>query len=483
MAFIRRFGCVLSVLVLLGLTGCSEEEPFPICGVIPPEPISVQQQGLMKVGQKVTLFIRPMASQTCGQEPQEPISVTAEIEGPSGEPVEGKISLGARGAPARLEFTPVRPGPHHLLVAFADVGGLHQMDLHAVVDSSAAAATHTLQRPCASLERTLQGAWACDTEVIRGQTVLRFFSGGRLAVAGDVIWAVSALSVQRYVDTGTDLVLTGSVSHSQGAATFLLASEGELAVAHETTLALYTFSGGILVSGGAEPWSRPTAPVGSPGPYGVLLREGNRLAVVTRTIHQNESAIQVCPYQLGGARGDRGLRADDPLDEGSARAHRWTPGAGHHPPVGVDGRPARGAGLGVAGAACAAAVPTAAEPLQRADDLLRADRQLRQRGHRAGALVRRAAGDPLRAPGPGGEGAARHPPLLLGAHVPGWLGRQHEDPRPPAGPRPVTEGSGVFFFGDVLNALTIQEWHPAQQEDIMTSGSNALVQEGRWGSR
>jgi hypothetical protein len=47
----------------------------------------------------------------------------------------------------------------------------------------------------------------------------------------------------------------------------------------------------------------------------------------------------------------------------------------------------------------------------------------------------------------------------------------------------VTEGSGVFFFGDVLNALTIQEWHPAQQEDIMTSGSNALVQEGRWGSR
>lgn len=256
----------------------------------------------MKVGQRFTLLVTPLNQSVCG-EPRPPTSVTAEIEGPGGEPVEGQIQLGEENAPATLEFTPVRPGPHHILVAFSEVGGLHQFDFHAVVDSSTSAPSYTLNRACTSLERTQQGTWVCDTAVLRGETVVATFPTARLAVAGDVIWVLSSTALQRYVDTGSDLVMTGSLNHSQGKATFLLASADELAAVYDGALALYTFSGGTLASAGVTPWSRPNAPVGAyDDPYGLLLREGSQFALVARQAVNSQSMVQACPYQLDSGR-------------------------------------------------------------------------------------------------------------------------------------------------------------------------------------
>lgn len=305
MALVRNDRLALCLLVMLGLTGCSDEpmgDP-PICVFNPvPIPGTNQSSGLMKVGQRFTLRIAPVNPSVCG-EPTLPTSVTAEIEGPSGEPIEGQIQLGEANAPATLQFTPVRPGPHHILVAFSQVGGLHQFDFHAVVDSSLSAPSYTLNRACSSLERTLQGSWVCDTAVLRGDTQVATFPNARLAVAGDVIWVVSSTVLERYVDTGSALVMTGSLHHSQGKASFLLASADELAAVHDGALALYTFSGGTLASAGGTPWRRPVGSVGvSESPYGLLLREGSQFTLVTRQAVNFQSVTEACPYQLDSGR-------------------------------------------------------------------------------------------------------------------------------------------------------------------------------------
>lgn len=275
----------------------------PICVVSPNTGQSTgQSSGLMKVGQRFTLRVTPLDPSVCG-EPRLPTSVTAEIEGPSGEPVEGQIQLGEANAPATLQFTPVRPGPHHILVAFSQVGGLHQFDFHAVVDSSLSTPSTTLNRECNSLERTQQGSWVCGTAVLRGETEVATFPDARLAVAGDVIWVLSNTALERYVDTGSALVMTGSLNHSQGNATFLLASADELAAVHDHSLALYTFSGGTLASAGVTPWTPPAASVGSTGdPHGLLLREGSQFILVTRQAVNFQSVVQACPYQLDSGR-------------------------------------------------------------------------------------------------------------------------------------------------------------------------------------
>lgn len=343
---------VLSVLVLLGLTGCPGDEPPPICDVIPFEPAPVIQQGLLKVGQQARLSVMPLPTNTCTAEPERATSVTAEIQGPDGEPVDGQIELGAPGAPAVLLFTPVRPGPHHVLIAFASVGGLHQFDFHAMQDSSATAPTHLLPRQCRSLQRTLQGTWVCDEAVLRGEAVVSTFPSARLAVAGDVLWVVASNGIERYVDTGTDLVLTASLGQSQASTEFLLASPDELAILFNSSVGLYRFSSGTLLSAGVEPWSRPFSTIGaSTSPYGILLRDGEHLALGTRSNINSNPAVQLCKYRIvagkfqrvaeqclvvpGDAVGfepsalwtrDPATLSGDRFDQGSLRRWEWTGG-------------------------------------------------------------------------------------------------------------------------------------------------------------
>ncbi|MBN1206551.1 MAG: hypothetical protein JXB05_16815 [Myxococcaceae bacterium] len=250
------------------------------------------------MGQKTRLQIEALLSASCGGTTHtRPTSVTAEVEGPGGQLIASQITLASTGATATLEFTPERPGPHHILVAFSEVGGLHQFDLHAAMDRSSEAPPQLLAPPCPSLERTLQGAWVCAPEVLRGDTSLGSFPNSRMAVAGDVIWVVLGTRVERYVDTGTELLLTGSVTHSRGAVEFLRASPDELIVLHGSALARYAFQNGALEATGALAWSRPTLPIMPAGPHGVLLREGDWLALGTRSIAEGMATVQVCPYE------------------------------------------------------------------------------------------------------------------------------------------------------------------------------------------
>jgi hypothetical protein len=139
--------------------------------------------------------------------------------------------------------------------------------------------------------------------VVRGSESLGSFPGARLAVAGDVIWVVDGSSIRRYVDTGTALMLTGSVSRPFGGIDFLLASPNELAVLLSNSLTLYTFQGGIVSPGTATPWLRPSSPIMPESPYGVLLREGGQLAIATRV--RGDAVVDVCPYQLLSGRFER----------------------------------------------------------------------------------------------------------------------------------------------------------------------------------
>ena len=93
----------------------------------------------------------------------------------------------------------MRPGPHHLVVAFSQVGGLHPLDLHTAQNRSAEVPRKSFLRTCETLERTTKGAYACGTSVLRGSTLLRSFSGAKLAIAGGVLWVVDSLSIRRPV--------------------------------------------------------------------------------------------------------------------------------------------------------------------------------------------------------------------------------------------------------------------------------------------
>jgi hypothetical protein len=185
-----------------------------------------------------------------------------------------------------------------ILVEFAPRGGLHQLDVHAARDLTTEVTSQSLSQLCNSLERTLQGAWACDSTVLRGTETLGAFSGARLAVAGDVIWVVDSSSVRRYVDTGTVLTLTGTTPRSATGIEFLLAAPNELVVLLNNSLILYTFQDGALTPGEATSWVRPTSAIMLESPYGVLLRDGNQLAVATRGNSSSNALVQVCPYQF-----------------------------------------------------------------------------------------------------------------------------------------------------------------------------------------
>ena len=252
--------------------------------------------GIILAGQQATLQVFPTPFSSCEVPP--PTSVVAEVEGPSGELLPSQITLGPPDWPAILEFTPVQPGRHHILAAFSHSGGLHQFELQAALDRSAQSTIESLPTGCGSLERTLQGAWVCDSEVVRDGRSVGAFSGARLAVAGDVIWVVDGETVWRYLDNGSTLVLTGSFKHERGGPEFLLAAPSELTVLHPHELVPYTFQDGVVISGDAAPWARPNGPIGPEGPYGVLLREGDRLATVTRSPNGSEFNVEVCPYQL-----------------------------------------------------------------------------------------------------------------------------------------------------------------------------------------
>ncbi|HYI01562.1 hypothetical protein [Hyalangium sp.] len=298
---------------LLGLSGCPDTPCFGGGSTVAPP----SQGGVILVGEQVRLQVSPTLNSGCGLEAEaRPATLTVEVYGPDNQLVESQATLGnPSSALATLKFTPDKPGRYHIFAAFDPIGGIHQFDLYAARDRSAEAIPYTLSKACNGLERTKRGGWLCDSEFVRDGTVVRRFSGNRVAVAGDVVWDVGTSQVQRFVDTGTSLELTGTVSVSASPADFLLASETELLALRGPTLDRILFDGTALAVKGRAQLSSPLGTIGTTGLRAFLLRNGDRLAVVTNAPSGGTSqpfntfTNQVCAYRIEP---ERIVRTTDP---------------------------------------------------------------------------------------------------------------------------------------------------------------------------
>lgn len=293
---------MVCVVVSLGLAGCGEvEAPCPLSTI----PESIPVQGLLVAGKPERMRVMPFSVAGCDSaDPSQLYSVSAEVSGPDLLPLPSEARLGEPGQAATVDFTPVQPGAHHVLVAFNNVGGVHQRDLLAAVDQSSLVVPLPVSKPCDSLERTLKGTWICDQEAIRNGIVEKPFAPAQVVVSGDIVWVADRMGVKRFVDTGQELMLTASLEYSLPDPLFLLPTEDELVVLHRfNVLQRLVFTGSdSLVSTGTSSWEAPSMLNAHPlVPSAMLLRDGSHLAVVSHnTFSENSGAIYawLCPYEL-----------------------------------------------------------------------------------------------------------------------------------------------------------------------------------------
>ncbi|HEX8702877.1 MAG TPA: hypothetical protein VF815_28840 [Myxococcaceae bacterium] len=297
----RPTALLLCLLALLGLSGCPAEEECIDCEVTcerPPTPFMPQMPGILLTGRKSVVQIQNARLGTCGGVAvSERSTLTAEVTDPDGRLL-AQETFDERLAIAHFGFTVQRPGLHHFLVAFEPPGALIQFDLDAAIDRSGEASSLLPSGECTSLERTRSGAWVCDSAFYRGDTRVAGFQEARVAVAEDVVWVASEERILRYVDTGSELTLTGSLAHTHGAVEFLLASAGELVALHGRELVRYSASGGALQASDPAAWNHTGNLLSPTGPRGILLRDGDRLALITSNTQPPGSLLQLCPYQL-----------------------------------------------------------------------------------------------------------------------------------------------------------------------------------------
>lgn len=288
------------LMALAGLSGCPEEPCFG-GGVSVPPPV---QPGIILVGEETTLRLAPNFVGGCDPEDTPtPSSLTVEVSDPDNQPVEHIASLGSPASGvSTLRFTARKPGRHHIFAAFDPVGGVQQFDVHAAMDYSRAEPALTLPRPCIRLERTGQGAFVCDQDVLRDGAPVQSFTDSRLAVVGDVVWAVSPSRIQRYVDSGSALTLTATLENGRGPPEVLQASEDELVVISSSVVQRFTFSGTALAITGTALWTPTSIPISFSGPMVLAVRTGDRLGIVTRTGLGSTTGYQVCPHGLEAGR-------------------------------------------------------------------------------------------------------------------------------------------------------------------------------------
>lgn len=307
----RWTSLLAALLALGGAVGCPSASPPCVDSSRPPS----SQPRIFGVSQEVALEVRATLTRECEAEqaPRQPESATVEVYDPDNQPVPATASLGLGGATVR--FRPSKAGRHHLLVAFAPVGSLHQLDVLVVEDRRDA--TPVLSLPagtrCTYVDRTARGTWLCGARAMRepGEPfqVLSAAASPTVAVAGDVVWALEADRVLRYVDRGTGpLELTGTAPLRASAARTpgpdpRLATPEELLLVRNEGLYRYTFteSGGITEAPLTFP--RPlsgTGFMGGDSTPGLLLRAGTRLLVVGNA--SNASApgphFLACPFEL-----------------------------------------------------------------------------------------------------------------------------------------------------------------------------------------
>ena len=286
-----------ALLLSLGLSACGQEH----CAFFSQPPSS--RPGLFLVNEQVRIPLHPLAQSTCGDQASvTPDNLSAEIYDPDQLPVEHQAILNHGGQSGTLEFTPRKLGRYHIFAAFEPVGGIHQFGVYAAQDRSAEAPLHTLPGDCTSLERTRSGAFVCGLELYRnGASVHRLLSG-KLAVSGDTVWQVDAAEITRYVDTGTKPERTASLAHTSGQAEAILATETELVVLHANTLQRFVFDGQALTRTGESPWDPPFDNLRPDGPRGIMVRTGDRLAVISSVFPNGGPRLQACPFQLDQGR-------------------------------------------------------------------------------------------------------------------------------------------------------------------------------------
>jgi hypothetical protein len=289
-------------LLTLGLWGCSSSSDTP-CNTAP-DPTPAAPMALLVVDEPVRMSLSPFESGGCAPVGVLPERLTAELTGPDGQVVPSEASMNLPDSlNGTLRFTPRKPGLHHFIAAFEPVGGLQQFDLHVARDGSAQAPLTKYPGSCQTLERTDHGSLVCGSQVIRADRfLLANLPAGRTAVAGNVVWLAGSTRIQRYVDTGTKLELSATLSHTEGAAAFIMATPDELLVLYPQALQRITFDGAVLVSTGRTAWAgADTLNIYSERLHGLLLRSGARLALVSRAPASEGLGLLACSYQLEAA--------------------------------------------------------------------------------------------------------------------------------------------------------------------------------------
>jgi hypothetical protein len=295
---LKRTSLVIALALLVSLPGCG--------GTTPCTPFPLQETTpawLLLAGKPEELIVGPRLDYAGVCRGIEGTSITfahIEIFDPDLQPVVFESSLlSTDKSGVSIRFTPTKLGSYHFFIGFEPIGGIQQFDLLAVSDRSSEAPLQSMPHRCNELERTRSGTWICSMNVFRGGTFQQQLPFGRTAVVGDVLWVVSASHVQRYVDTGTKLELTATLSQPWGLPEAISATENDVVMLHKSTLQLFTFDGRELSYTEPMRWllSEAAGPLGHEGPLGVLFRAGERLAVVQNLF---QGRYQSCTFQLSG---------------------------------------------------------------------------------------------------------------------------------------------------------------------------------------
>ncbi|QSQ11576.1 hypothetical protein [Myxococcus landrumensis] len=306
-------------LVLAGLlacAGCSGDSPDTPCTTNPSVPLEdVQRAGALVFPVDTLVEFRvniAELAQSCGGDApaiQRPTAATAQVFDPEGQPIPVEVAWDPMNGVPRLAFTPTTEGRHHVLVAFTPVGGIRQFGIHVARTWSGSPTPVTLPLPrCAQLDRTSRGLWLCDGVALRdpAATPLRLGSATSppdVAVAGNIVWVLGDGRVRRYVDTGTELELTGSLLLSTTEAVKViqsrLASENELVVMDNQSLHRFVFTNtGVLESPPPTRWA-PTSTLltfSVDDAVGLLVRAAPDQVLTVSMSAPNDS--EACAYSL-----------------------------------------------------------------------------------------------------------------------------------------------------------------------------------------
>ncbi|QDE80403.1 MULTISPECIES: PPC domain-containing protein [Myxococcus] len=300
--------CLLAWSAMLSLSGCADTGDD--CGLVPLPGGMGQSPPLLSLEVPAELHVQPSMNFTCEgpDTSQVPDSITAEVFDPNNHTVASEASLTGNGQAATVRFTPTTTGRHHVRVAFAPVGSLQQFGAYVSRAWTGGGPTVLPLPRCTQLDRTTHGTWLCDGVAVHAangtQTPLGGVSGmPDVAVAGNVVWVVGEDRVRRFVDTGSELELTGSLLLNQRDTVKViqsrLATADELWVLDSERLHRFAFTPEGVVTGAAPtPWGRVNQlPFGVDMVLGLLVRLGPDTVSVIQATQDPDS--RACTFRLG----------------------------------------------------------------------------------------------------------------------------------------------------------------------------------------